>query len=61
LTIDADTLPTDLAWLLRSALRAHRAAIADALARAGHTDLPPLALWAIDALAAAAPASRGHA
>jgi DNA-binding MarR family transcriptional regulator len=52
LTIDPDALPTDLAWLLRSALRAHRTAIAAALARGGHTDLPPLALWTIDALAA---------
>jgi DNA-binding MarR family transcriptional regulator len=42
---------TDLAWLLRGALGAHRAAIAQALAKAGHESLPPLALWAIDALA----------
>jgi len=43
--------PTELAWLVRGALRAHRAAVAQALARAGHDDLPPLALWAIDAVA----------
>lgn len=44
--------PTDLAWQLRRALSAHRAAIASALARAGCDDLPPRALWAIDALRA---------
>jgi len=43
---------TELAWLLRGALRAHRAAIAQALVKAGYESLPPLALWAIDALAA---------
>ena len=43
---------TDLAWQLRRALSAHRAAIASALARAGCDDLPPRALWAIDALRA---------
>ena len=43
--------PTDLAWLLRRALRAHRAAVAQALAKAGHEDLPPLGLWTIDAVA----------
>ena len=43
---------TDLAWLLRRALGAHRAAIAQALAAAGHEDLPPLALWTIDAIGA---------
>ena len=43
---------TDLAWLLRRALRAHRAAVAQALAGAGHEDLPPLALWTIDAIGA---------
>jgi DNA-binding MarR family transcriptional regulator len=43
---------TDLAWLLRRALRAHRAAVAQALAAAGHEELPPLALWTIDAIAA---------
>ena len=41
---------TDLAWQLRRALSAHRAAITSALARAGCDDLPPRALWAIDAL-----------
>ena len=41
---------TDLAWQLRRALAAHRAAIAGALATAGCDDLPPRALWAIDAL-----------
>jgi DNA-binding MarR family transcriptional regulator len=29
----------------------HRAAISNALAKAGHEDLPPRAMWAIDALA----------
>ena len=43
---------TDLAWQLRRALSAHRAAIRSALARAGCDDLPPRALWAIDELRA---------
>jgi DNA-binding MarR family transcriptional regulator len=42
--------PTALAWQLRRALAAHRLAIAVALRRAGCDDLPPRALWAIDAL-----------
>jgi DNA-binding MarR family transcriptional regulator len=50
--LDATTPNTELAWLLRRALGVHRSAIAESLARAGHTTLPPLALWAIDALAA---------
>jgi DNA-binding MarR family transcriptional regulator len=41
---------THLAWALRRALAAHREAIAAALARHGYDDLPPRALWAIDAL-----------
>jgi DNA-binding MarR family transcriptional regulator len=43
--------PTELAWLLRRALAAHRAAIARSLRAGGHERLPPLALWAIDVLA----------
>jgi len=43
--------PTELAWLLRRALRAHRAAVAQALAQQGHQDLPRLAFWTIDAIA----------
>ena len=50
MTVSPESTPTDFAWLLRRALRAHRAAIARALAKAGYTELPPLALWTIDAL-----------
>jgi len=50
LTVTGQHNPTDLAWQLRRALSAHRAAIGSALARAGAGDLPPRALWAIDAL-----------
>jgi len=50
--IDATTPTTELAWLLRRALGVHRSEIARSLAQAGHATLPPLALWAIDALAA---------
>jgi DNA-binding MarR family transcriptional regulator len=52
LTVIDQRNSTDLAWQLRRALSAHRAAIASALARAGCDDLPPRALWAIDALRA---------
>jgi DNA-binding MarR family transcriptional regulator len=36
--------PTELAWLLRRALAAHRAAIARSLRAGGHERLPPLAI-----------------
>jgi DNA-binding MarR family transcriptional regulator len=52
LTVTEPRNQTDLAWHLRRALAAHRVAIAGALARAGFDDLPPRALWAIDALRA---------
>jgi DNA-binding MarR family transcriptional regulator len=50
LTVTDQRNSTDLAWQLRRALSAHRAAISGALARAGCDDLPPRALWAIDTL-----------
>ena len=52
MTVNEQRRATDLAWQLRRALSAHRAAIASALAGAGCDDLPPRALWAIDALRA---------
>lgn len=50
MTVTDQRNSTDLAWQLRRALAAHRTAIRSALARAGCEDLPPRALWAIDAL-----------
>lgn len=52
--------PLALPWLLRRAVRRYAGSVSDALENAGYGDLPQRGIWAVSALAQAAPGLSGR-